>query len=88
MAKRTDNRACALFNRPSSAPCQQKNNPVGFGAQEKNPQNLKPIHLPDRVDFWVIFFLSPRRQQQNVKARKKPLPVDTMSSQRPFIVSF
>jgi hypothetical protein len=27
----------------------------GIDAQEKNPQNLKPIDVPDRVDIYVIF---------------------------------
>lgn len=30
----------------------QKNNPAGFGPQEKNPQNLKPIY-PAGLIYWL-----------------------------------
>jgi hypothetical protein len=73
-----DSRSCAMFKTASHDRSQQKNNPVGFGAQEKNPQNLKPIHLPDRVDFRLYSFCRLRGNSKKRKLAKIFLRVDTM----------
>ncbi|TDU81237.1 hypothetical protein EI77_00540 [Prosthecobacter fusiformis] len=55
------------------------NSPAGLGAQEKNPQNLKPIIYPAGLIYEYIQVELLQAIQKNDHSGKNSFFVDTMS---------